>query len=179
MSGRSSRDRQPREAAPAQLPLLDRLIDEAPEAPREATLSAAESIVRLRRGVRRDLEALLNARRRWRSWPAGLGELAVSPVGYGIPDFTAGAFNDPARREELRAAIEETIRRFEPRLARIRVRLLDTPGTLEATLRLRIDALLRLDPAPEPIAFDTLIDAATAAVSVTTQAEGPAANGDV
>lgn len=180
MSGRSPRDRPPHEAASARLPLLDRLIDEAPEAPRDPPLSAAETVARLRRSVRRDLEALLNARRRWRSWPAGYAELAVSPVGYGIPDFTAGAFNDPARREGLRAAVEEAIRRFEPRLARIRVRLLDSPDTLEATLRLRIDALLRLDPAPEPIAFDTLIDAATAAVSVTAQAQGPApAEGDV
>ena len=180
MSGRSPRDRQPHEAAPARLPLLDRLIDDAPDAPRDMPLSAAEAVARLRRSVRRDLEALLNARRRWRSWPEGYAELAVSPVGYGIPDFTAGAFNDPARRDALRATVEEAIRRFEPRLAHIRVRLLDNPDTLEATLRLRIDALLRVDPAPEPIAFDTLIDAATAAVSVTAQAEGPAAaSGDV
>ena len=178
MSGRVPRDRPSPEAAPARLPLLDRLIDEAPDAPRDPPLSAAETVARLRRSIRRDLEALLNARRRWRSWPEGYAELAVSPVGYGIPDFTAGAFNDPARREELRAAVETTIRRFEPRLARIRVRLLDTADSLEATLRLRIDALLRVDPAPEPIAFDTLIDAATAAVSVTAQAEA-AAGSDV
>ncbi len=41
MSGRSPRDRQPHDAAPAQLPLLDRLIDDAPDTPRDTPLSAA------------------------------------------------------------------------------------------------------------------------------------------
>jgi type VI secretion system protein ImpF len=166
MNSRSSRrggaEREPR----AQLPLLDRLIDDAPEVQRDPPLSAAESLVILRRSVRRDLEALLNARRRWRSWPAGYRQLELSPVGYGISDFAAGAFNDPQQREQLRAGIEQTIRRFEPRLARIRVALVDGQNTLEPILRLRIEALLRVEPAPEPIAFDTLVNSATADVQV-------------
>ena len=149
-----------------QLPLLDRLIDDAPDRLAEPPLSAAETLVLLRRSVRRDLEALLNTRRRWRSWPVGYSELAVSPIGYGIADFAAGAFNDVNRRDELRAGIEETIRLFEPRLARIRVTLLEGQSTLDAVLRLRIEAMLRVEPAPEPIAFDTLVDAANAEVQV-------------
>jgi len=180
MNSRSVRDiradREPR----TQLPLLDRLIDDAPETLRDPPLSAAESMALLRRSVRRDLEALLNARRRWRSWPDGYGELAVSPIGYGLSDFTAGAFNDPRLRDHLRALIEDTIRRFEPRLANVRVRLVDSPGELDATLRLRIDAVLYADPAPEPVAFDTLVDAATARVQVRANAGDPAAQtGDV
>ena len=155
----------------ARLPLLDRLIDEAPEREREPSPSAAETLALLRRSVRRDLEVLLNARRRWRSWPEGYGELGLSPVGWGIADFSAGAFNDRSRRDALRAEVEATIRRFDPRLANVRVTLLDSKEQLEATLRLRIDALLLVEPAPEPIAFDTLIDAATAEVEVRTSAE--------
>jgi len=117
--------------------------------------------------LRRDIEALLNARRRWRSWPEGYTELPQSPVGYGIIDFAAGAFNNPDERDRLRLQIEQTIRRFEPRLAQVRVVLLDTGNdTLEATLRLRIEGLLRVEPAPEPIVFDTLVDPATAEVQV-------------
>jgi type VI secretion system protein ImpF len=150
----------------ARLPLLDRLIDEAPDRLQEPAPSAAEVMAILRRSVRRDIEALLNARRRWRSWPTAYGELAVSPVGYGIADFAAGAFNDPHRRDELRGEIEATIRRFDARLAQVRVSLTENQNHLDSTLRLRIDALLRVDPAPEPIAFDTLIDVATADVVV-------------
>jgi type VI secretion system protein ImpF len=114
--------------------------------------------------VRRDLEALLNARRRWRSWPPALRQLETSPLGYGIPDFTAGSFNDKARREQLRAEIEDIIRRFEPRLASVRVTLLNGKDEMEATLRLRIEALMHAEPAPDPVAFDTLVDATTADV---------------
>jgi type VI secretion system protein ImpF len=180
MNNRSSRrsgggEREPR----AQLPLLDRLIDDAPDVARDPPLSAGETAAILRRSVRRDLEALLNARRRWRSWPAGYRELEISPVGYGISDFAAGAFNDPEQREQLRAGVEQTIRRFEPRLARIRVTLADGQNTLEPVLRLRIEALLRIEPAPEPIAFDTLVNSATAEVQVKSGSPDLAASADV
>ncbi len=157
-----------RRAGPrAQLPLLDRLIDDAPDQERDAPMSTGEAMEALRVSVRRDLEALLNARRYWRSWPAELTELASSPIGFGIPDFTAGAMNEPGRRDALRAEVEATIRRFEPRLMSVRVSLIESANKLEATLRLRIDGLLHADPAPEPVAFDTTVDATTADVFVT------------
>jgi type VI secretion system protein ImpF len=166
MNSRFGRARGAEQTQRAQLPVLDRLIDDAPDVERDPPISAAEAVAVLRRSVRRDIEALLNARRRWRSWPEGYSELALSPVGYGISDFSAGAFNDPAQRDRLRTQIETMIRRFEPRLAQVRVVLIDADNTLDATLRLRIEALLRTEPAPEPIAFDTLVDAATAEVQV-------------
>jgi type VI secretion system protein ImpF len=166
MSGRGSRSSERNSAPVAQLSLLDRLIDANPDNPRDPPLSPAESLVALRHSLRRDLEALLNTRRRWRSWPESCAELSVSPVGYGISDFSAGAFNDPRRREWLRSDVEQTIRRFEPRLNRLRVTLIEPKGGLEARLHLRIEGVLRVEPAPEPIAFDTLVDAATAEVMV-------------
>ncbi len=167
MSG-TREDRRGREiGARAQLPLLDRLIDDAPDDARDPPMSAAEAMAALRRGVRRDLENLLNARRRWRSWPAQFAELDTSPLAYGIPDFTAGAFSDHRRRERLREDIEQTIRRFEPRFVSVHVTLIEREeSALDGTLRLRIDAELHADPAPEPIAFDTLLDAAADLVVV-------------
>jgi len=166
MISRIGRDRRAERTQRPQLPLLDRLIDDAPDVQRDPPLSTGDAAALLRRSVRRDIEALLNARRRWRSWSDGYRELAISPVGYGVTDFAAGAFNDPAQRDQLRAGIEETIRRFEPRLAQVRVILIDSDNTQDATLRLRIEAMLRVEPAPEPIAFDTLVDPATAEVQV-------------
>jgi type VI secretion system protein ImpF len=157
-----------------QLSLLDRLDDEAPDRLRDPPASPAESLAALRRSVRRDVEALLNSRRRWRSWPARYAELALSPVGFGISDFSAGAFNDPGARDRFRAEVEETIRRFEPRLLHVRVSLTEGRDPLEATLRLRIDATLRAEPAPEPIALDTLVDAVTAQIVVRPGAEAGA-----
>src|SRR6201986_1688663 len=93
--------------------LLDRLLDWEPEQTSDRPMSAAQSVAALRRGVQRDLEALLNARRRWRSWPAHRQQLAFSSIGYGIPDFASGVLNDPSQRARLCQEIEATIRRFD------------------------------------------------------------------
>jgi type VI secretion system protein ImpF len=151
---------------PARLSILDRLIDTDPDTRTDPALSAAETLAALRGSVRADLEALLNARRRWRSWDRRLGELATSPVGYGLPDFSTGAFNNPRRREELRAEVEATIRRFEPRFASVNVTIASDPDPLSLMLRLRIDALLHAEPAPEPVVFDTLVDSSAADIVV-------------
>jgi type VI secretion system protein ImpF len=173
MSERGNRSGENAGAPFARLSLLDRLIDDEPDKLRDPPLSPAESLDVLRRSVRRDLEALLNTRRRWQSWPDAYADLSVSPLGYGIGDFSSGAFNDPRRSELLRYEVEQTIRRFEPRLVRVSVTLLDPREELEAVVRLRIEGLLRVEPAPDPIAFDTLVDAATADVVVKASAGNP------
>jgi type VI secretion system protein ImpF len=161
-----------------QLPLLDRLIDDAPDTLQDAPQSGAEAEDALKHSVRRDLEALLNARRRWSSWPDGLTELGKSLIGYGIVDFAAGAFNEPEQRNLLRANVEWAIRTFEPRLTAVRVMLVERADSLDATLHLRIDAMLRTEPAPEPIAFDTVVDSATAEVKVKARLDTPSADSD-
>lgn len=144
--------------------LLDRLLDTHPDQARDRVQGAAETVARLRASVHRDIECLLNARRPWRSaaWP----ELRTSPLGYGIPDFTAGAFNDRREREVLRAEIEDAIQRFEPRLAQVQVQVAEDPVPLRATLMLRISAVLLMEPVPEEISFDTLVDTTTADVTL-------------
>jgi type VI secretion system protein ImpF len=141
-----------------QLPLLERLIDDSPDRERDPPMAAAEAMQVLRQSVRRELEALLNARRRWRSPPRELAELPGSPIAYGIPDFAAGVFNNQGERDRLRLEIEATIRRFEPRFLSVRVHLSDNEQRLDASLRLRIEAVLHADPAPEQVTFDTIVD---------------------
>ncbi|HTZ72068.1 MAG TPA: type VI secretion system baseplate subunit TssE [Acetobacteraceae bacterium] len=154
MSGSRAR----RAPAPVQLPLLDRLFDEAPERSQDVARGSAETMAHLRQSVRRDLEMLMNARRSWHTPPASLRELAVSPITFGIPDCAAARFADKREREQLRLEIETTLRRFEPRFAQVHVSLLDPKDTLDGTLHLHIDALLHAEPAPEPVAFDTVVE---------------------
>jgi type VI secretion system protein ImpF len=157
----------PRRPQPrALLPLLDRLIDDNPDERQDPPMSSAEALETLRLSVRRDLEALLNARRRWRSWPSSLGELEVSAVGFGLPELSSGTLSDPKRREAFRAEVESTIRRFEPRFATLRVTLQGDTSPLDPTLKLRIDGLLHADPAPEPVAFDTVVEPGMSEVTV-------------
>ncbi len=162
----SQRDLSRRVQPRVQLPLLDRLIDDNPFETLDKPMSSAEALEALRGSVRRDLAALLNARRRWRSWPAAYGELTTSPVGFGLTDLAAGTMADAERLEAFRADVEDTIRRFEPRLAKLRVSLHDDSVTMDATLRLRIDGMLHADPAPEPVAFDTVVDPGFSEITV-------------
>ena len=149
-----------------QLSILDRLLDSAPDGPRDASPSALAVRERLLSAVQRDMEQLLNARRPWQSTPSSLRELRLSPLGFGMPDFTVGSFNDRHQREVVRAEVEDTVRRFEPRLQQVQVRLIGDTSLLRGTLQLRIDAVLRVEPVFEPIAFDTTIDAATASTTL-------------
>jgi type VI secretion system protein ImpF len=153
----------------AQLPLLDRLVDADPSQSSDTPLSASAAMEAIRVSICNDLEELLNTRRRWRSWDPHLAELDRSLAGFGLPDFASGAFHDPRRREELRVLVENCIRSFEPRIVSLRVTLLEVNDKVSGTLRLRIDALLHADPAPEPIAFNTVVDLLTKNVTVLEQ----------
>jgi type VI secretion system protein ImpF len=149
----------------ARMPLLDRLLDDAPADRHDPPLSSHEAHTELLRGVRRDLEALLNARRPWRQLPEGYDALLCSPMGYGLPDFAAGAFNQASRRERLRSEVAGALATFERRLSDVRVELVNARLT-DATLRLRIKAQLNADPAPASIGFDTIVNATTADIDV-------------
>jgi len=159
----------PTRAGRAQLPLFDRLVDAEPSEQSDRPLSATAAMELLRASICNDLEELLNTRRRWRSWDPHLAELDRSLVGFGLPDFASGAFNDPRRREELRVLVEGCIRSFEPRIVSLKVTLVEAADKVSGTLRLRIDALLRAEPAPEPITFDTVVDLLTKNVTVLEQ----------
>lgn len=153
----------PRPAAQRMLmPLLERLLDETPDQGH----GHEDALDLVRNAVCRDIEAMLNARRPWRRAPTELDQLPQSPYGYGLPDFTSGALTDPDRREALRREIEATLRRMEPRLTQIRVSPLDEGDQRRATLRFRIEAVLRVDTAAEPVTFDTMVDTASAVVAV-------------
>jgi type VI secretion system protein ImpF len=159
-------DRMRDSGARVKLSILDRLLDDAPEMERDRPLSATEALTVLRRAVRRDLEALLNARRRLFTIPRAYPELLASSFAFGLPDYTAGAMNELAAREVLRREIERCIKLFEPRLVNVAVSLVPRKDELDTTLQLRIEALLHADPAPEPISFDTIVNAATAEIEV-------------
>lgn len=152
--------------ARVQLSPLDRLFDDAPDRDRDRPLSPGEALTVLRRSVRRDLEALLNAKRRWKSLPPKLGELPGSIAGCGLPDYTSGSMADPASREAFRAEVERTIRLFEPRFAQVSVVLMKAENNLDPSLHMRIDGLLHAEPAPEPISFNTIVDATSAEIEV-------------
>ena len=141
--------------------VLDRLLDDDPAAPREPAKSRHQVLRELKESVRRDLENLLNTRRRCLPLPAGLTELERSLVNYGIPDFTGGDLGSADWREEFRGLVESVLRTWEPRFQTVTVRLVEDAEFLDRTLRFRIDGLLRAYPAPEPVVFDSALEGGT------------------
>jgi type VI secretion system protein ImpF len=138
--------------------LLDRLIDEDPGARHEQPKSLAQQLRHLKQSVRRDLENLLNTRWRAIGWAPELGELEASIVNYGIPDFTGANLGSAGSRDDFIRIIQETIRRCEPRLKRVKVELVDNTEREDRTMRFRIDAMLQADPDPEQVVYDSALE---------------------
>lgn len=152
-------------AAPRlRLPLFRQMREPDPEEAGEAR--GHDPTLALRQAVTEDLLALLNARRRRLPPPPELVHLARSPIGYGIPDVTAGGYALEARRHELAREVEAIIRRFEPRLTEVSVTLRDQASEIDRTLRLRVEAVLVADPIREQISFETVVEPAIHDVSL-------------
>ncbi len=146
--------------------MLDRLLDAEPGAADANVPTAAEALERLRAAVRRDLEALLNARRRRRPLPKLLTELPTSLINYGIPDPVSGTYAITELRAALANEVQATIRRFEPRLSNVSVELVEETDEFGAILRMKVDAMLRADPVPEQVSFETLLEPVSRDVTV-------------
>jgi type VI secretion system protein ImpF len=146
--------------------VLDRLLDDDPSVRHEPAKSRHQLLRELKQSVRRDLEDLLNTRRRCLPWPAELQELEKSLASYGLLDFTGANMGSSEARAQLCHLLEEVIRIWEPRFKTVQVRLLDNTEPLDRTLRFRIDALLYAEPAPEPIIFDSAMQPITGTFEV-------------
>jgi len=137
--------------------VLDRLIDLEPRQAEDSPTTRAQSVRRLKAALRRDLEWLLNSRRNPDAAPAALAELSQSLYNYGLPDFSSASFNSAKDRDWLLLEVEQTVALFEPRLKDVRVTFIETPSVTNRTLHFQIEGLLQMDPAPEQISFDTVL----------------------
>jgi type VI secretion system protein ImpF len=136
--------------------VLDRLLDYEPELSREPPASRAKSLRQLKQALKRDLEWLLNTRHSADELPPELKELNASLAAYGLPDFTTASIKNAGDQKMMRRALENAIRIFEPRLEDLVVTLEPLDG-IERVMRFRIDARLKVEPVPEPVTFDTVL----------------------
>jgi type VI secretion system protein ImpF len=138
--------------------LLDRLVDLEPRNSSEAPPSWSESVRQLKNSLRHDLEWLLNTRRNPESAPESFDEVRRSLYNFGFPDITSLGRDSREVRERLLRQVEETIATFEPRLAGVKVSLAETGEAGNRQLRFLIEGLLRMEPNPEQVVFDTLLE---------------------
>jgi len=144
-------------AGPVTLSVLDRLIDDDPDARGEMPLTREKSIRELKKGLKRDLEWLLNTRRTIDPVAEPASETARSVYQYGFADISSKSVLSTRDHSYLVRDMEDAIAVFEPRLKRARVRLETVQGGFR-TLKFVIEGLLCMDPSPEPVRFDTILE---------------------
>lgn len=140
-----------------QASILDRLIDREPQLSSESVQYRLLNFSQIKAAVIRDLENLLNTKSQIMPVPAAYKEVNDSVFVYGLSDFTSHNPKSPSVRQVLRQNMEKTIVKFEPRLKNVNVQI-EAPNEEVRTIRLRISALLVLDPVAEPVTFDTYFD---------------------
>jgi type VI secretion system protein ImpF len=144
-------------AIPLRPSILDRLIDDEPGAEQGPLHRHFQDVRQLKRVVARDLEAMLNTRQEaLEELPAEFAEVSRSLLTYGLPDYTSLNLLSVQDREYMRRALEQAVKLFEPRLKHVRVTL-EPPRQYERQLRFRIEAVLPVWPAPEPVVFDAVL----------------------
>jgi type VI secretion system protein ImpF len=142
---------------PVTLSVLDRLIDSEPDQLQEPPLTRAQSLRDLRAALRRDLEWLFNTRCTIDEPPESMRELERSVYNYGISDTSSLSVRSPKDQEYLTKSIKNAITFFEPRMMAVKVTI--EPATEEVHgLHFSIEGLLRMDPTPEPVFFDTVLE---------------------
>ena len=138
--------------------VLDRLIDLEPGNRMENPPSRSQSVRLLKSAVRRDLEWLLNTRRICDPPDEGLKEVNRSAYVYGLPGslrIDHGHLRRPQPAGPPDTGGHQSIRAPADQRSPAWV---ETPDAAKNEVRLRIEAMLRMDPSPEPISFDTVIE---------------------
>jgi len=139
------------------LSVFDRLIDNEPEARTDGTQGRSQSLRQLKIALRRDLEWLLNTRRSVLEVKDSTLQVERSLFNYGLPDLSSLGVHSVQDQKRLLWMIESAIATFEPRIADARVSMEQVAGSARV-LRFQIQGLLRLDPAPERVTFDTVLE---------------------
>ena len=152
--------------------LLDRLTDDEPDQPQEATNRRVLTVLKLRDCVLRDLTWLLNT--------GNLGEpdlatehpeVARSVLNYGLPDM-CGLTNSSVDTDQLARLVRQAIWDFEPRILRstLRVRAISVADHVSQNcLRFEIEGELWAQPTPLELLFKTELDLETGTVVVSEQ----------
>lgn len=141
--------------------VLDRLTDDDPQTPADPPITREESIRRYRNAVLRDVEWLLNTRRTAILVPDGMAALRRSAFMFGLPDTTTLAPGTAEGRDQLVRWVAQTIETFEPRLVNVQVTCHQADQINTPQVRFVVAALLRMDPSPEQVLFDTVLDIAS------------------
>jgi type VI secretion system protein ImpF len=142
------------------LSIIDRLLDQSGGVG-ESSAGWSESVEALKQSLVRDLEWLLNTRRIAEPASDSYPEVQSSVYHFGLPDISSRSADSVEVQQALSRDIEECIRIFEPRLTDVRVGLRQSTEEGSRLARFVIEGLLRMEPNPERVVFDTVLETPT------------------
>jgi type VI secretion system lysozyme-related protein len=140
--------------------IVDRLTDDHPQVGADPVIGFQESRDRLLASLRRDIETLLNTRRGPDPVSEEFEELRRSVFYYGLPDLSEVSLDSDDAHARLLRQVKEAVAAFEPRLTQVVVTQAPQPSedTARREVRFVIHGLLRMDPNPEQVVFDTVLE---------------------
>jgi len=136
--------------------IWDRLQDNEPGMSSDRALGRGQALRQLKDSVQRNLDWILNTRRAVEDLPEN-SYLEQSVYNYGLPDLSSFSMRSVADQNRLTKLLEAAVTAFEPRLMNIRVTM-QPPASDAHALHFQIHGLLRVDPVPERIVFDTVLE---------------------
>ncbi len=125
----------------------------------------AHSVRFMKDALRRDMEWLLNTRQPPIPGMEHFQMARKSVIHYGLMDTSTLSLSSSNDHRRLQLAVQECITNYEPRLKDVHVRV-GQDASEKRQLRFHIEAQIRLDPAPEEISFDTVLDLASGEYTV-------------
>ncbi len=120
---------------------------------------------RYKDSVKRDLEWLFNTRCTYDSRLGKYAQVRGSVYAYGLPDITSvniGSVNDQRKLVDM---MMECLRLFERRLKNVHIDFQPIVGG-SRSLQFTISGVLLMDPAPEEVRIDTVLDSSSAKYEV-------------
>jgi type VI secretion system protein ImpF len=125
---------------------------------RHATNLYTQKVARFfQKSVKRDLEWLFNTRRTFDARIAGLPELSASVFAFGLPDMTSVNVSSAKDLERFAQTMQKSLEIFDPRLREVQIGI-EPFGGSNRSLQFRIRGVLAMDPAPEEVVIEAVLD---------------------
>lgn len=146
--------------------VLDRLVEADRKWDGTRPTSWSDSLDLVKKTLLRDLQWILNTRQISEPADEPFELLKESVYNFGLPDITALSASSSETPARLRRYIEDAIEMFEPRLTDVRVTLSSPGGSKDRRVQFLIEADLRVDPDPERVEFDTVLEVSSGKFAV-------------
>lgn len=157
---------EPKDTRPVLASLLDRLTDEDPDREQEVPLGGRKLERVLREAIRRDIEGMLNTRRRCLPVPEALVDARETMLDYGVPDFVGQSLSSERRRKQFLRRIADCLQQHEPRFKSVEVELVGGVDVAERSFNFRIKAVVYAEPAPESLSLDSRVEPVSRTFSI-------------